>query len=46
MVKYCLAVGFSIRDIRSMISKNGIPKDEPCKPDTKKLRRLKPLNKN
>ncbi len=28
VVKHCLAVGFTIRDIQSMISKNGIPKDE------------------
>jgi DNA-binding transcriptional MerR regulator len=28
VVKNCLAVGFSIGDIQSMISKNGIPKDE------------------
>ncbi|ULO04987.1 MerR family transcriptional regulator [Paenibacillus sp. 19GGS1-52] len=28
VVKNCLAVGFSINDIQSMISKNGISKDE------------------
>ncbi|GIO85578.1 hypothetical protein J25TS5_25100 [Paenibacillus faecis] len=28
VVKHCLAVGFSIRDIQVMISMNGIPKDE------------------
>jgi len=28
VVKHCLAVGFSIRDIQSMISMNGISKDE------------------
>lgn len=28
VVKNCLAVGFSINDIKSMISKNGISKDE------------------
>lgn len=28
VVKNCLAVGFSINDIKSMISKNGMSKDE------------------
>lgn len=28
VVKHCLAVGFSIQDIKSMISKNGMSKDE------------------
>lgn len=28
VVKNCLAVGFSIQDIKSMISKNGMSKDE------------------
>ncbi|MNJ40737.1 HTH-type transcriptional regulator ZntR [compost metagenome] len=28
VVKHCLAVGFSIQDIKSMISKNGMSKEE------------------
>lgn len=37
VVKHCLAVGFSIRDIQSMISKNGISKDEHVKLIQKKI---------
>jgi len=28
VVKHCLAIGFSIQDIKSMISKNGMSKEE------------------
>ncbi|WNS42965.1 MerR family transcriptional regulator [Paenibacillus sp. MMS20-IR301] len=46
VVKNCLAVGFSIHDIRSMISKNGITKDEQTRIIKGKLADIEAAQKN
>lgn len=37
VIKECLAVGFSIQEIKSMISKNGMTKDEHTRLITEKI---------
>lgn len=45
VVKNCLAVGFSINDIQSMISKNGISKDEQTHIIKKKISEIEDAQK-
>ncbi|NHN30254.1 helix-turn-helix domain-containing protein [Paenibacillus agricola] len=45
VVKNCLAVGFSINDIKSMISKNGISKDEQTRIIKEKISEIEDAQK-
>lgn len=46
VVKNCLAVGFSINDIKSMISKNGISKEEQTRIIKDKIADIEAAQKN
>ncbi|AIQ60980.1 MerR family transcriptional regulator [Paenibacillus borealis] len=46
VVKNCLAVGFSINDIKSMISKNGISKEEQTRIIKEKISEIEAAQKN
>jgi DNA-binding transcriptional MerR regulator len=46
VVKNCLAVGFSINDVKSMISKNGISKDEQTRIIKDKISEIEDVQKN
>ncbi|MDP4099127.1 MerR family transcriptional regulator [Paenibacillus sp. P96] len=45
VVKNCLAVGFSIHDIKSMISKNGISKEEQTRIIKEKISEIEDAQK-
>ncbi|WP_245947920.1 MerR family transcriptional regulator [Paenibacillus sambharensis] len=45
VVKHCLAVGFSIQEIKSMISKNGMSKDEHVSLIQNKIREIEAAQK-
>ncbi|MCU6794264.1 MerR family transcriptional regulator [Paenibacillus sp. WQ 127069] len=46
VVKNCLAVGFSINEIKSMISKNGFSKDEQTRIIKEKISEIENAQKN